>query len=46
VRQLKRLIIFEKGRIIEDGDHHGLIKREAGTYRRLFQRQVGGLVEA
>ncbi|HWA48747.1 MAG TPA: ABC transporter ATP-binding protein [Dongiaceae bacterium] len=46
VRQLKRLIIFDKGRIIEDGDHHGLIQREAGVYRRLFQRQVGGLVEA
>ncbi|HNB26335.1 MAG TPA: ABC transporter ATP-binding protein [Alphaproteobacteria bacterium] len=46
VRQLKRLIIFDKGRIIEDGDHRALIAREAGTYRRLFQRQVGGLVEA
>lgn len=46
VRQLKRLIIFEKGRIIEDGDHRALIARETGTYRRLFQRQVGGLVEA
>ncbi|MBL9033392.1 MAG: ABC transporter ATP-binding protein [Rhodospirillaceae bacterium] len=46
VRQLKRLIIFDKGRIIEDGDHGALITREAGTYRRLFQRQVGGLVEA
>ena len=46
VRQLKRLIIFDKGRIIEDGDHHNLIEREAGVYRRLFQRQVGGLVEA
>ena len=46
VRQLKRLIIFDQGRIIEDGDHHALIARETGTYRRLFQRQVGGLVEA
>ncbi len=46
VRQLKRLIIFDKGRIIEDGDHRALIAREAGVYRRLFQRQVGGLVEA
>lgn len=46
VRQLKRLIIFDKGRIIEDGDHRALIEREAGVYRRLFQRQVGGLVEA
>ncbi len=44
VRALKRILIFDRGRIIEEGDHHALIGREEGVYRRLFDRQVGGLL--
>ena len=44
VRALKRILIFDHGRIIEEGDHHALIGREKGVYRRLFDRQVGGLL--
>jgi ATP-binding cassette subfamily B protein len=44
VRALKRILIFDRGRIIEEGDHHALIGREKGVYRRLFDRQVGGLL--
>ena len=43
-RALKRILIFDRGRIIEEGDHHALIGREKGVYRRLFDRQVGGLL--
>ncbi|MDY0883422.1 ABC transporter ATP-binding protein [Dongia soli] len=46
VRSLKRILIFERGRIIEEGDHRSLIQRPNGTYRRLFDRQVLGLVDA
>jgi ATP-binding cassette subfamily B protein len=44
VRSLRRILIFDKGRIIEEGDHRSLIQREAGIYRRLFDKQVGGLL--
>ncbi len=44
VRSLRRILIFDKGRIIEEGDHRSLIQREAGVYRRLFDKQVGGLL--
>src|SRR6201999_640926 len=46
VRALKRILVFDRGRIIEEGDHKALIKRPNGVYRRLFDRQVLGLVEA
>jgi ATP-binding cassette subfamily B protein len=46
VRALKRILVFDRGRIIEEGDHKALIKRPEGVYRRLFDRQVLGLVEA
>jgi ATP-binding cassette subfamily B protein len=44
VRSLRRILIFDQGRIIEEGDHRSLIQREAGVYRRLFDKQVGGLL--
>jgi len=44
VRALKRILIFDRGRIIEEGDHGALISHEKGVYRRLFDRQVGGLL--
>jgi ATP-binding cassette subfamily B protein len=44
VRSLRRILIFDRGRIIEEGDHRTLLQREAGVYRRLFDKQVGGLL--
>ena len=44
VRALPRILIFDRGRIIEEGDHGALVSREQGVYRRLFDRQVGGLL--
>jgi ATP-binding cassette subfamily B protein len=46
VRSLPRILIFDRGRIVEEGDHGALIGRKAGVYRRLFERQVGGLLAA
>ncbi|ARP88518.1 ABC transporter ATP-binding protein [Bordetella genomosp. 9] len=40
VRALDRLIVMEKGRIIEQGTHDALIQRPDGVYRRLFERQA------
>ncbi|HEY4162064.1 MAG TPA: ATP-binding cassette domain-containing protein, partial [Dongiaceae bacterium] len=46
VRALKRILVFDRGRIIEEGNHRQLTQHSDGVYRRLFDRQVLGLVEA
>ena len=40
VRALDRILVFDKGRIVEEGDHMALIRRESGIYRRLFEKQA------
>jgi ATP-binding cassette subfamily B protein len=40
VRALDRLLVFDKGRIVEEGSHEQLIRRPGGIYRRLFERQA------
>jgi ATP-binding cassette subfamily B protein len=41
VRALDRILVFDDGRIVEDGDHDALLRIENGRYRRLFERQAG-----
>lgn len=45
VRALERILIFNEGRIVEEGNHETLIAKPDGLYRRLFDRQVLGLVD-
>ncbi len=40
VRALDRLLVFDKGKILEEGDHDALIRKPEGIYRRLFERQA------
>ncbi|MGN6317063.1 ABC transporter ATP-binding protein [Trinickia sp.] len=40
VRALDRLLVLDKGRIVEEGNHDTLIRSERGLYRRLFERQA------
>ena len=40
VRALDRLLVFDSGRIAEEGSHDALIRRDSGIYRRLFERQA------
>jgi ATP-binding cassette subfamily B protein len=44
VRMLDRILVFEHGRITEEGTHEELVLREGGTYKRLFERQALGLL--
>jgi len=41
VRAMDRILVFEQGRIVEEGDHEALLRRPFGHYRRLFERQSG-----
>ncbi|KKB77062.1 multidrug ABC transporter ATPase [Devosia limi DSM 17137] len=40
VRALDRLLVFDKGEIVEEGSHETLITLKGGIYRRLFERQA------
>jgi len=40
VRALDRLLVMDKGRVVEEGDHESLIRIRNGLYRRLFERQA------
>jgi ATP-binding cassette subfamily B protein len=45
VRSLDRILVFDGGRIVEDGSHEALLARDDGHYRRLFERQAGAVRE-
>jgi ATP-binding cassette subfamily B protein len=40
VRALDRLLVFDRGRIAEQGTHETLVRMPDGLYRRLFERQA------
>jgi ATP-binding cassette subfamily B multidrug efflux pump len=40
---MDRLIVMDKGRIVEEGDHRSLLAR-GGVYARLWERQSGGFL--
>jgi ATP-binding cassette subfamily B protein len=40
VRSLDRILVFDRGRIAEEGTHASLAARPEGIYRALFERQV------
>ncbi len=45
VRSLDRLLVFDAGKVVEEGTHAQLVKLNGGIYRRLFERQAGELVK-
>ena len=45
VRALDRLLVFDGGKIVEEGTHEQLVARPDGIYRRLFERQAMDLVK-
>src|SRR5262249_594995 len=40
VRSLDRILVFDHGKIVEEGDHAALVARVGGIYRGLFERQA------
>ncbi len=41
VRKADKILVFEKGKIVESGSHNELVKIENGVYRKLYEYQVG-----
>jgi ATP-binding cassette subfamily B protein len=40
VQAMDRILVFDRGRIVEKGTHAALVHHEHGIYRRLFERQA------
>lgn len=43
LKNMDRIIVLEKGKIIEDGSHDELIAKD-GTYAYLYKKQVSGFM--
>jgi ABC-type multidrug transport system fused ATPase/permease subunit len=41
VRAADTIIVFEQGRVVEQGTHDDLVGRRDGVYRTLYEHQVG-----
>ena len=44
IQNMDRIIVLEKGQIIEEGTHKELINN-SGTYAKLWEHQSGGFLE-
>jgi len=42
VRNLQRIVVLDKGKIIEDGNHESLLRIKGGKYRTAFELQSRG----
>ena len=42
IRQMDRIIVLDKGKIVEDGIHDELSNKEGGLYKKLWDLQAGG----
>ena len=43
LREMDRILVFDKGRIVEQGSHAALLRKK-GIYYRLYNMQAGGFV--
>ncbi|MCP4618861.1 MAG: ABC transporter ATP-binding protein [Bradyrhizobium sp.] len=46
VRSLDRILVFDRGQIVEQGTHASLTMRPGGVYRGLFERQATEFISA
>jgi ATP-binding cassette subfamily B protein len=44
VRMLDRILVFDRGCVVEEGTHESLVRRPSGIYNRLFEKQALGLI--
>jgi ATP-binding cassette subfamily B protein len=45
IQKMDRIIVLDKGRIVEEGSHKELVGKKNGTYAKLWTHQSGGFIE-
>lgn len=45
IGRASRVIVLDKGSVIEDGNHESLMKTQEGKYRRMYEEQVKAMVK-
>ncbi|MCX6714174.1 MAG: ABC transporter ATP-binding protein [Candidatus Vogelbacteria bacterium] len=45
IRNVDRIIVISKGKVVEEGTHDDLANKTGGTYAKLWQLQAGGFVK-
>ncbi len=46
IRKMDRIIVLEKGKVIEEGSHDELLKNNSSLYTKLWNLQAGGFIPA
>lgn len=46
IRQADRILVIDRGAILEEGTHPELLEKKGGVYRHLFELQAGGFLGA
>ena len=44
IMKMDRIIVVNEGKVVERGSHQQLVKKRAGLYQRLWQKQAGGFI--
>ena len=45
IMKMDRIVVIDRGEIIETGSHQKLLQKPAGVYRKLWELQVGGFLQ-
>ncbi len=45
IRKMDRIIVLEKGKVIEEGSHDDLLKNDSSLYTKLWNLQAGGFIQ-
>ncbi|MEI6288664.1 MAG: ABC transporter ATP-binding protein [bacterium] len=45
IRQMDRIIVVDKGEVVEQGDHDMLTSKKEGIYQKLWRLQAGGFIK-
>lgn len=46
IRKMDRIIVLEKGKVVEEGSHDELLKNNSSLYTKLWNLQAGGFIQA
>ena len=41
VRKADKILVFDKGKLVEQGAHESLIRKKGGLYERLYKLHIG-----